>query len=126
MRRAATPTVYVGDDSPAVSAGLSDPLRGDGTRVYVPSGTGDPERVTASVGSFRCAVVHLDRRDGASDAIDAAELLRVYQPDLPIAFLHEQASERLLQRGRVMGPLFHVPDELAQALEWAREHVKKE
>ena len=42
-------------------------------------------RYPASIGSFRCALFHLDRFDGKADAIDAAELL------LPLLLLLEQA-----------------------------------
>jgi hypothetical protein len=125
MKRPSTPTVYLGDDSPAVKAGIGDRLRLDGILVYVPSATGDPERDTASIGAFRCALLHLDRHDGTADAIDSAELLRVYQPELPVAFLHETAAEPMLRRGRALGPLFRSPDELEPAYAWARAQARR-
>jgi len=116
-----TPVVYIGDDSPSVRAGVSDRLKVEGILVYTPALGGDPERDTASIGALRCALFHLDR----SDAIDTAELLRVYQPTLPVAFLHEIAGGPILLRARVLGPLFRSPQDLASAHKWAREHAKR-
>ncbi len=125
MKRPVTPMVYLGDDSPLANSTIANPLRRLGIVVYIPSGIGDPERDTASIGAFRCALLHLDRHDGTADAIDAAELLRVYQPTLPVAFLHEHASENMLRRGRALGPLFPVPGQIEQACAWAREQATR-
>jgi hypothetical protein len=115
--------VYVGGDAPTVLDAIRDPLLAAGIRIYSPSAAGDPARDTASVGAFRCALLHLERLDGTADAIDAAELLQVYQPTLPVAFVHEQAPESMLQRARVLGPIFLEPGELAGALAWVREQA---
>jgi len=119
------PSVYVGDESGPIRLGVSDKLRADGIHVYTPSSRGDPERDTASIGGFKCALLHLDRLDGKADAIDFADLLRVYQPTLPVAFLHETAPEPMLRRARVVGPVFKIPDDLEAAHEWARDQAKR-
>jgi hypothetical protein len=117
------PLVYVGDDSKDVKSGLIDPLTAVGMEVHTPSSQGDPDDSTRAV-SFACAVMHLDRMDGTADAIDAAELLRMYQPDLRVAFLYANASHVLVQRARALGPIYHCPSELDGALLWVRETVK--
>jgi len=120
------PVVYVGDASPAVLAEIVGKLKADGTQVYTPNPTSDPNRETSMVGVFRCAILHLDRVNGEADAIAMAEFLRFYQPNLPVAFLHETALASLLSRAHPVGPLFRVPTDLEQALAWAREQTKRE
>jgi hypothetical protein len=120
-----TPLVYVGDDSPAVWSAISTKLTADGTQVYTPDLTSDPVDSTRSSGSFRCAILHLDRSEGSADAFDVADLLRFYQPNLPLAFLYETAGEPAREKGRALGPVFHSPDQLDAALAWARTHAAK-
>ena len=114
--------VYVGDDSPDVKSSLSDCLVADGMQVHTPNTASDPNDSTRAVG-FACAVLHLDKMDGKADAIDSAELLRLYQPTLPVAFLYAMAPHVLVQRARALGPIFHVPSELDQAVAWVRATV---
>jgi hypothetical protein len=118
------PTVYVGDDSPAVWSAISTKLTADGRQVYTPDLTNDPVHATRSVGAFKCALLHLDRFEGTADAVEVAEVLRFYQPKLPVAFLYEGTAAALIEKGRAVGPVFHVPDELDAALAWAKENSK--
>ena len=117
------PLVYIGPDTPLVRSGLSNVLTANGISVYTPSLVSDPNASTASVGSFRCALFHLDPAEGKPDPLDAAELLRVYQPGLPLAFLYETSGEAMLLRARELGPHFLVPTELLGAFEWTRDQA---
>jgi hypothetical protein len=118
------PVVYLGDDSPPVRAAIREKLRADGVVVYTPEATTDPTRETSTVGVFRCGILHLDHVSGEVDAIEMAALLRFYQSNLPVAFLHEKAPPGLLSRAHPVGPLFKVPEDLDLALAWARAHLK--
>jgi hypothetical protein len=119
------PLIYVGDDSKIVQAAISDKLTADGMLVYTPGSANDPNSDTKFLGGFKCALLHLERVDGKADAVDAAELLRVYQPDLPVAFMHESPRSMLVQRAGALGPIFRIPGDLEGALAWVRSHVTK-
>jgi hypothetical protein len=121
--RPTTPLLYVEDGDAAVRAAVSDRLIAAGMRVYTPETVGSEDDDTKLVGSFRCALLHLGRLNGKADAVDSAELLRVYQPTLPVGFLFDEASTRLLDRARALGPVFHTPDGLDSALDWALAHA---
>lgn len=73
--------------------------------------------------SFACALLDLDLGDG--DGVDVAELLRVHQPTLPVAFFSGGAAPDVLARALALGPVFSKPDELDQAVAWAVLAVKK-
>jgi len=112
--------IYMGDDSPLVRATLADALSSEGVQVHVPGGAGTND-ATSFIGGFRCAILDLEQVAGTDDAIDVAELLRVYQPALPVAFLHESASQKMIRRAEALGPVFRKPDDLAAALAWVRD-----
>jgi len=118
LARKPPPLVYIGADTPLVRSGLSNVLTANGVSVYTPSLVSDPHASTASVGSFRCALFHLEPGEGRPDPLEAAELLRVYQPDLPVAFLYERSGEAMLLRARELGPHFLVTTELPAAYDW--------
>jgi hypothetical protein len=117
------PLIYVGDNSKVVQLELTDKLTADGILVYTPGSENDPNSATKFLGGFKCALLHLERVDGKADAIDAAELLRVYQPDLPVAFMHESPRSMLVQRAAALGPIFRLPEDVGPALAWVRGHT---
>jgi hypothetical protein len=118
------PVVYVAAGTRAIETTIAQKLRADGLRVYTPEWESDVEGDTASISAFCCALLHLDRLD-STDAIDDAELMRLTQPTLPVAFIHSHATETLLRRARVLGPVFRISDELAGAFAWASANAKR-
>jgi hypothetical protein len=119
------PLVYLDDGSPLVTKALTDGLSAAGVEVYLPGAANDPENPTSFIGGFRCAVLDLQKREGKDDAIDVADLLRVYQETLPVAFLHDEgASPKAVQRAATLGPTFRKPDEVPQVLAWVLANVK--
>jgi CheY-like chemotaxis protein len=118
------PLVYISDDSLEVRTLLSEHLRASGIEIYLAASANNPENPTSFVGGFKCAVLDLDNVDGKDDPIDTADLLRVYQPTLPVAFLHEVASQQLVKRAEQVGTVFEKPGELAKVLEWVLECAK--
>ena len=72
---------------------------------------------SVTIRGFACALLDLDLGDG--DGVDVAELLRVHQPDLPVAFFSGGALPALMMRARALGPVFAKPDELEDAVAWA-------
>jgi hypothetical protein len=117
------PLVYLADESPLVRERVAHGLVAAGVQVYMPGAAGDPANPTTLMGAFACAVMDLERHHGSDDAVDTAELLLVYQPDLPLAFFHQNATPLMLHRARSLGPIFRKPDELAHALAWIRERA---
>ncbi len=118
------PRVYIADDSTEVREEVSDKLRAAGAEVYFPAAVADPDNPTQQIGGFRCALMNLERTDGTIDAVDTAEIMNMYQPNLPFGFLYQHAGGLLLQRARSMGPTFHKPEELWQALLWVQQYTK--
>jgi hypothetical protein len=117
------PLVYLADDSLVITTLLKDQLTGAGISVYLPVSANNPDNPTSFIGGFKCAVLDLENRDNRDDPIDTADLLRVYQPTLPVAFLHEGASDKLVKRAEVLGPVFRKPDDLAHILAWVLEQT---
>ncbi len=115
------PVVYVGARLPAVRVAISDRLVEAGVRVYTPPDHPDADAETASISTFCCAIFLLDRPDGSGDVIDEAELMRIGQPALPLAFIHQRATERMLRRAEVLGPIFAIPEGLDEAFAWAMD-----
>jgi CheY-like chemotaxis protein len=70
---------------------------------------------------FACALLDLDLGDG--DGVDVAEVLRIHQPDLPVAFFSGGASAAVIERALALGPIFRKPDDLTDALEWVVKHA---
>jgi hypothetical protein len=118
------PIVFVGDDSPTLMKTLADKLEGAGLQPYFAGSVTDPSAPTKFIGGFQCALFALERAEGKDDPIDEAELLRMYQPELPVAFLFEAASDALLDRARGMGPVFRKADQIEAAIAWAVGHAK--
>ena len=108
------PIVYIADDSHVVRAALAHRLTAAGLRVHAGGSAADSRSVT--VRGFACALLDLDLGDG--DGVDVAELLRVHQPDLPVAFFSGGAAATVMSRARAMGPVFRKPDEFEEALAW--------
>jgi two-component SAPR family response regulator len=115
--------VFVGDNSPAVQTTLKDLLERAGVHAYLARSASNPNAATEFIGGFKCALVTLERVDGYNDPIDEAELLRMYQPELAIAFLHSDASRHMLERAATMGPIFRKDDELDAAVAWALDRA---
>jgi len=118
------PLVFIGEDSPAIRGMLTEKLEAAGARVHFRDSGMDANADTKFMGGFTCALLALERPDGKGDTIDEAELLRMYQPTLPVAFLHDEVPERLLQRARAVGPVFRKPHQLEAATQWAVENCK--
>jgi CheY-like chemotaxis protein len=118
------PRVFVGEDSPAIRSMLADKLEAAGAHVHFRDSGMDSESTTSFMGNFACALLALERPDGKGDTIDEAELLRMYQPTLPVAFLHDDVPERLLQRARAVGPVFRKPHQLEAATAWVVANSK--
>ncbi|MGO8992472.1 MAG: hypothetical protein ACLQVI_04035 [Polyangiaceae bacterium] len=118
------PLVYFADDTLVIQTLIRDQLTAEGLELYNPGSANNPENPTSFIGGFKCAVLDLEAREGKDDPIDTADLLRVYQPNLPVAFLHENASDKLVKRAALVGPTFKKPDELAQILAWVLDCVR--
>jgi hypothetical protein len=116
------PTVFVADSSPAVQTALKEKLAAEGLLAYLAR---SPETSNLShefIGALGCALMTLS---GNEDAIAEAQLLRVYQPELPIAFLHARASEHTMARAKEMGPIFHRDEQLDAAVAWAADRARR-
>jgi CheY-like chemotaxis protein len=116
--------VFVKDDNPAVRKTLGDLLTAIGVRAHFPDLAYDSSQPTKFLGGFKCALLELDRAPGQDDAVDEVDLLHLYQPTLPVAFLYANAGDALLDRARALGPVFHKPDQLAAAVAWAERHIR--
>jgi hypothetical protein len=119
------PIVFVGDDSPTLMTTLTEKLDAAGVQAYFTGPVLDPSSPTKFIGGFKCALLPLERPVGKDDPIDEAELLRMYQPELPVAFLYEGATTALLDRARAMGPVFRKSDQVEGAIAWALGHANK-
>jgi DNA-binding response OmpR family regulator len=82
--------------------------------VHAGGSAADSRSVT--VRGFACALLDLDLGDG--DGVDVAELLRVHQPTLPVAFFSGGAPADIVARARALGPIFAKPDDLEDAMAW--------
>jgi hypothetical protein len=118
------PLVYLADDSLVIQTLVRDQLVAAGLEIYLPASANNPENPTSFIGGFKCAVLDLDGREGRDDPLDTADLLRVYQPSLPVAFLYENAGQNLVKRASLVGPTFKKPDDLAEILAWILECAK--
>jgi DNA-binding response OmpR family regulator len=114
--------IYITDDSAVVRSQVADVLTAEGFRVHL-RGAETRSTDTKSMGRFLCALVNLQPADEKQDAVDLAEILRVYRPGLPVAFLHVDASPRLRQRANALGPVFRKPDEFQNLLIWVRRQA---
>jgi CheY-like chemotaxis protein len=103
-----------------VRSALSHRLTSEGLVVHAGGSAADSRSVTVRV--FACALLDLDLGDG--DGVDVAELLRVHQPDLPVAFFSGGASATVLRRAQALGPVFHKPDELDLAVAWVTRRCR--
>lgn len=117
------PMVYVKDANPAVRKTVGDLLTAIGVRPHFPDSAFDSSQPTTFLGGFKCAILELDRGPGQDDAVDEVDLLRLYQPTLPVAFLYAKASDSMLDRARALGPVFQKPAQLAAAVAWAERHI---
>jgi two-component system response regulator RegA len=115
------PTVYIADDSDVVRGAVRQRLLAEGLLVHAGGSAADSRSVT--VRSFACALLDLDLGDG--DGVDVAELLRVHQPELPVAFFSGGASPAVTARAKAMGPIFHKPDELDAAVAWVVRSARR-
>jgi hypothetical protein len=118
------PTVFVGDDSPVVQVTLTRLLDVAGVHAYIAGMHSEDDAPTKFIGGFKCAIIALEPARTRDDPVDEAELLRLYQPTLPVAFLHEQASMRLMDRARALGPVFHRSSELEAVAKWALSYAR--
>jgi hypothetical protein len=113
------PIVFVSDSSPAVQQTLRERLDEVGMQAYLSrSPTAGGGSVGEYLGGLTCALVTLERADGNDDPITEAMLLRMYQPNLPLAFLHERASFHMLERAKELGPVFRKRDQVDRAIRW--------
>ena len=104
---------------------LADKLEAAGAHVHFRDSGMDNESATSFMGGFTCALLALERPDGKGDTIDEAELLRMYQPTLPVAFLHDEVGERSpCMRARAVGPVFRKPHQLEAATAWVVANCK--
>jgi DNA-binding response OmpR family regulator len=108
------PIVYIADDSEVVRSALERRLTAEGVRVHSGGSAADSRSVTTR--GFACALLDLDLGDG--NGVDVAELLRVHQPDLAVAFFSAGASDAVTARARALGPIFRKPDDLEGAIAW--------
>lgn len=117
------PLVFVREDSSAVRKALADMLQAVGARAFYPVVSSSGAARTTVMDDFTCALLALDRKNPKDDPVDEAELFRTYRPDLPIAFLDAGADEALRKRAECIGPVFHKPDRLDDAVAWAAQHL---
>ena len=108
------PLVYIADDSDVVRRALASRLANEGLVVHSGGSAADSRSVTLR--SFACALLDLDLGDG--DGVDVAEVLRLHQPALPVAFFSGGAVASVMTRARAIGPVFRKPDELEAAVAW--------
>jgi two-component system, response regulator RegA len=94
-------------------------LKAAGLQVYAGGSAADSRSVT--VRGFACALLDLDLGDG--DGVDVAELLRVHQPDLPVAFFSGGAAASVMAAAKAMGPVFRKPEELDLAIAWVLKNA---
>jgi CheY-like chemotaxis protein len=118
------PLIFVGEDSPAIRGMLASQLEAAGARVHFRDVGLDSNADTKFMGGFQCAVLALERPDGKGDTIDEAELLRMYQPTLPVAFLYSEVPEKVLQRASAVGPVFKKPEQIEAATAWVLENCR--
>lgn len=116
---ATTPLVYIADDSEVVRTTLTRRLTAAGLRVHTGGSAADSRSIT--VREFVCALLDLDLGDGTG--VDVAELLRVHQPDLPVAFFSGGAPPAVIASARSIGPVFRKPDGLDDAVAWCCEQA---
>jgi DNA-binding response OmpR family regulator len=108
------PLVYIADDSAVVRSALERRLTAEGVRVHSGGSAADSRSVTTR--GFACALLDLDLGDG--NGVDVAELLRVHQRDLAVAFFSAGASDAVTVRARALGPVFRKPEQLEDAVAW--------
>jgi DNA-binding response OmpR family regulator len=116
-------SIYITDDTDSVREHVADVLRAEGFSVHARGSDASRNTDTRSLRRFSCALVNLESQDSKQDAVDFAEILRVYKPGLPVAFLHEHASPELRQRANAVGPVFRKPDDFQNVLNWARRQA---
>lgn len=87
-----------------------------GAGLEVRAGGSAADSRTLTMRGFACALLDLDLGDG--NGVEVAELLRVHQPTLPVAFFSGGAASPVVERARGIGPIFRKPDELEQAIVW--------
>jgi two-component system response regulator RegA len=113
------PIVYIADDSDVIRSALARRLTADGLVVHAGGSAADSRSMTIRL--FACALLDLDLGDG--DGVDVADLLRVHQPDLPVAFFSGGAAASVMARARELGPVFKKPDELEDAVAWVKSRA---
>ncbi len=116
-----SPIIYIADDSDVVRSALERRLSADGFRVQSGGSAADSRSVTVRV--FACALLDLDLGDG--NGVEVAELLRVHQPDLPVAFFSGGAPAAVMASARALGPVFRKPDELEDAILWVMASARR-
>jgi two-component system response regulator RegA len=116
-----SPLIYIADDSDVVRRTVRRRLEAAGLRVHAGGSAADSRNVT--IRGFACALLDLDLGDG--DGVDVAELLRVHQPDLPVAFFSGGASPAIVARATALGPIFHKPDDLDAAVAWVVARARR-
>jgi hypothetical protein len=114
--------VFVADRSPAIQAALKEKLAAEGLLACLARSPDTSSLSHEFIGGLTCALMTLS---GNEDAIAEAQLLRVYQPELPVAFLHARASEHTIARAKEMGPIFHREEQLDAAVAWAAERARR-
>lgn len=115
------PLVYIADDSEVVRSALAKRLTAAGFAVHQGGSAADSRKVT--IRAFACALLDLDLGDGTG--VDVADLLRMHQPTLPVAFFSGGAPPSVIARAEAIGPIFRKPDELEEAVAWVAEHASK-
>jgi two-component system, response regulator RegA len=113
--------VYIADDSDVVRSTVKKRLVAEGLQVHAGGSAADSRNVT--IRGFACALLDLDLGDG--DGVDVAEMLRVHQPDLPVAFFSGGAPPAVAARAKALGPIFHKPDQLDDAIAWVLGRAKR-
>ncbi len=114
--------IYIADDSAVVRGALARRLEAAGLVVHQGGSAKDSRDV--QIRSFACALLDLDLGDG--DGVDVAELLRVHQPDLPVAFFSGGAAAEVMTRARAIGPIFSKPDDMDAAVSWAVQASRRQ
>lgn len=95
-------------------------LRAEGFDVIEQASASLPK--AGALARTTCALLDLDLGD--SDGSDFARSLLAERPRLPIAFFSGSASKVLVNRARLIGPVFAKPSELEAAVAWVRANAK--
>jgi DNA-binding NtrC family response regulator len=109
------PTVLLVDDSSVARLAVARRLEDEGLDVRTACSAAEARAV--DVATCDCAIIDVDLEDTSGP--DLATELRGMSPSLPVAFFTAGATDELVERSQVQGPVFTKPD-LEPLVAWAQ------